>query len=162
MVDRQWRSQGAGDHPLAETLPPESPQMKLHFVQRSMESRHFESQSAPCSPLSPPCRPSFWKVWLRSWIWKIWGATSTKSCKSFCYWSSRAKGIFLLSRNHCGMTKTSSLTSIIHQSSSLSTPHINVKLGSEICQNHQMFFRAHFEPFHPRKLTINWALSSRY
>ena len=31
--------------------------MKLHFIQRSMESGHFESQSAPCSPLSPPCRP---------------------------------------------------------------------------------------------------------
>ena len=40
----------------APLLPP---QMKLHFVQRSMESRHFESRSAhpPCSPLSPPCCP---------------------------------------------------------------------------------------------------------
>ena len=53
-----------GDGPLPETLPPLAPQMKLHFVQRSMESRHFESQSAPFSPLSPPCCPSFWKVWL--------------------------------------------------------------------------------------------------
>ena len=58
----QWRSQrGAGGRPPpAETLPPSRPpQIKLHFVQRSMESRHFESQSAPTprSPLSTPCRP---------------------------------------------------------------------------------------------------------
>ena len=53
----QWCSHG-GDRPLAETLPPFAPQMKLHFVQRSMESRHFESQSAslltPEPPLPPP------------------------------------------------------------------------------------------------------------
>ena len=56
---KQWRSQRGGNCPLWQKLcPPLAPQMKLHFVQRSMESCHFESQSAPpCSPLSPPCRP---------------------------------------------------------------------------------------------------------
>ena len=52
--------QGGQPPPLAETLPPPlAPQMKLHFVQRSMESRHFESWSAPppYSPLSPPLPP---------------------------------------------------------------------------------------------------------
>ena len=43
--------------PLAETLPPFRPQMKLHFVQRSMESRHFESQSAPLLTTEPPLPP---------------------------------------------------------------------------------------------------------
>ena len=61
MQKYQWRSQrGAGGNcPLAEILPPLAPQMKLHFVQRSTESRHFESQSAapPRSPLSPPPLP---------------------------------------------------------------------------------------------------------
>ena len=37
--------------------PPFRPQMKLHFVQRSMESHHFESQSAPLFTPEPPCRP---------------------------------------------------------------------------------------------------------
>ena len=56
--DFQWRSRGGGggaggDCPLTETLPP-CPHMKLHFVQRSMESRHFESQSAPLLTPEPP------------------------------------------------------------------------------------------------------------
>ena len=54
---------GAGGRPppLAETLPPLlPPQMKLHFVQRSMESRHFESKSAPpAHPSAPLAAPSF-------------------------------------------------------------------------------------------------------
>ena len=41
----------------APLLPP---QMKLHFVQRSMESRHFESKSAPpAHPSAPLAAPSF-------------------------------------------------------------------------------------------------------
>ena len=58
-VARGGAGGGGRPPPLAETLPPLlPPQMKSHFVQRSMESRHFESRSAPpCSPLSPPCRP---------------------------------------------------------------------------------------------------------
>ena len=61
--------QGGRPPPLAETLPPLlPPQMKLHFVQRSMESRHFESRSAPpAHPSAPLAAPSFWKVWLRPW-----------------------------------------------------------------------------------------------
>ena len=43
--------------------------MKLHFVQRSMESHHFESRSAPpAHPSAPLAAPSFWKVWLRPWV----------------------------------------------------------------------------------------------
>ena len=57
--------------PQSEVQPPPPwarPLMKWHFVQRSMKSRHVESRSPlPCSPLSPPCCPSFWKVWLCSW-----------------------------------------------------------------------------------------------
>ena len=53
MHNLQWRSQGAGGkRPLAETLPLSCP---LHFVQRSIESRHFESKSAP--PRSLVSRP---------------------------------------------------------------------------------------------------------
>ena len=51
----QWRSQrGAGNAPWQKLCPPLAPQMKLHFVQRSMESRHFESQSAPSPPPAHP------------------------------------------------------------------------------------------------------------
>ena len=51
---------GAGGQqpPGRNAASPLAPQMKLHFVQRSMESRHFESQSAPLlTPEPPPCRP---------------------------------------------------------------------------------------------------------
>ena len=54
----QWRSQmGSGGRPSPgrNSGPPLAP-MKSHFVQRSMVSCHFESQSAP-PHLSPPCRP---------------------------------------------------------------------------------------------------------
>ena len=55
----QWRSQGVGGDRL---LPPPrrnfSPSpMKSHFVQRSMESRHFESQSAPLLTPEPLLSP---------------------------------------------------------------------------------------------------------
>ena len=44
--------------PWQKLCPPLAPQMKLHFVQRSMESSHFESDPvSPLSPLSPPCCP---------------------------------------------------------------------------------------------------------
>ena len=47
--------------PGRNSAPPSCPQMKLHFVQRSMENRHFESQSAPLLtpvlPLPPPLPP---------------------------------------------------------------------------------------------------------
>ena len=43
--------------PPPQKLCPPMPQIKLHFVLRSMESRHFQSPSAPCSLVSPPCRP---------------------------------------------------------------------------------------------------------
>ena len=43
--------------PRRNSAPPLSPQMKLHFVQRSMESCHFESQSAPLLTPQPPLLP---------------------------------------------------------------------------------------------------------
>ena len=49
--------EGAGGQlpPWQKPCPPPHPQMKLHFVQRSTESCHFESQLAPPShPLLPP------------------------------------------------------------------------------------------------------------
>ena len=56
----QWPSgvarggQGGNCTPWQKLCPsPLAPQMKLHFVQRSMESYHFESRSAP-----PPAHPS--------------------------------------------------------------------------------------------------------
>ena len=70
----QWRSQrgaGGATAPGRNSAPPLAPQMKLHFVQRSMESRHFESQSAPTppprSPLSTPCRPLILKSLATPW-----------------------------------------------------------------------------------------------
>ena len=58
------RGGGAGgNHPGRNSAPP--PPMKLHFVQRSMESRHFESQSAPLAhPWAPLAATSFWNIWL--------------------------------------------------------------------------------------------------
>ena len=50
-----------GNCPLAETLPPPLAPMKSHFVQRSMVSRHFESQSAPLT-WAPLAAPSFWSL----------------------------------------------------------------------------------------------------
>ena len=47
--------------PLAETLPPSCPQMKLHFVQWSMESHYCESQSAPLLTPEPPLPPPHFK-----------------------------------------------------------------------------------------------------
>ena len=64
-IMRQWRSQRRGQGATArlQKLCPLLPQMKLHFVQRSMESRHCEFQSAP-PPLTPepPCRPLILKI----------------------------------------------------------------------------------------------------
>ena len=47
---------GGATAPWQELCPSLAPQMKLHFVQRSMESRHFEFQSAPPLTPEPPCR----------------------------------------------------------------------------------------------------------
>ena len=68
-IRAQWHSQKGGrgmTAPPGRVSAPLLPlQMKLHFVQRSMESCHFESQSAPLlTPQSPLATPSFWKVWL--------------------------------------------------------------------------------------------------
>ena len=93
MTPTQWRSQRGGGRgataPSGRNSAPLAPQMKLHFVQRSMESRHFESRSAPPplrSPLSPLAAPSFWKVWLRP--------CTNKSC-----WISRQRRGFFKSKN---------------------------------------------------------------
>ena len=57
--------QGGDCPPGRNSAPPLATQMKLHFVQMSMESCHFESQSAPLAhPWAPLAAPSFWKVWL--------------------------------------------------------------------------------------------------
>ena len=56
----QWRSQRGGAEgqlPPWQKLCPLLPQMKLHIVQRSMESRHFESHSAPLLTPKPPLSP---------------------------------------------------------------------------------------------------------
>ena len=45
---------GAGGDRPWQKLCPLSPPMKLHFVQKSMESRHCESQSAPLLTPEPP------------------------------------------------------------------------------------------------------------
>ena len=57
-----WFSGIAGGGGGGQLLPgrnaaPLAPQMKLHFVQRSMESHHFESQSAPLLTPEPPLLP---------------------------------------------------------------------------------------------------------
>ena len=54
---RSQRESGAGGAwaPSVRNPSPLSPQMKLHFLQGSMESRQFESRSAPVpAPLAPP------------------------------------------------------------------------------------------------------------
>ena len=66
-------ARGAGGNcpPQAETLPSLVPQMKFNFVQRSMESGHFESQSAPPLTPEPPLPPPHFEksgyvpVWLQ-------------------------------------------------------------------------------------------------
>ena len=67
---------GGATAPLGRnSAPPLAPQMKFHFVQRSMESRHFESRSAPpAHPSAPLAAPSFWKVWL---VWLLVYAEGT-------------------------------------------------------------------------------------
>ena len=54
------RGQGGATAPWQKLCPPLAPppEMKLHFVQRSMESRHFESQLALLLTPEPPLLPS--------------------------------------------------------------------------------------------------------
>ena len=59
----QWRSQGGRGRGRQKLCPPLLPPKWNYILYRGlMESHHFESQSAPCSPLSPPC-PLILKSW---------------------------------------------------------------------------------------------------
>ena len=59
-----------GQGATAPYLPPLAPQMKLHFVQRSMESCLFECQP-PARSLVPPCRPLIWKSLRHCYLYSI-------------------------------------------------------------------------------------------
>ena len=60
--ERSQRGSGLGAWaPSVRNPSPLNPQMKWNFLQGSMESRQFESRSAP----APVGAPSFWKGWLR-------------------------------------------------------------------------------------------------
>ena len=62
LTSQRGIARGAGGLELPQfppqSTPPGTPQIKLHFVQGSMESCHFESWTAP---LSPPCHTHFEK-----------------------------------------------------------------------------------------------------
>ena len=90
---------GAGGQlpPLAETLPPLLPPKWNYTLYRGLWRAAIlsPSQPPPCSPLSPPCRPSFWKVWLRPWTFYLkccsffWLSLPYQFCKKIslcCRW----------------------------------------------------------------------------
>ena len=59
-IMRGWLRPWGADAPWQKLCPPSLP-MKLHFVLRSVESRHFESPSAPRLPWAPLAAPHFEK-----------------------------------------------------------------------------------------------------